>query len=185
MSFDVSSSTIGWAVFNIKNNKINLFDSGFFKPIKKNNIFENLSYVREQIKNLLDEYNPDEIAIEEIARFMPKLSSANTIIVLALYNRMVGLTVFDHLKKIPYLYNVMTIRHSIKLSKELPKKEEIPELVETILNITLPRKYTKNGIIKSELYDEADAIACGLCHWVKTNNLPLIKITSSKVRKKK
>lgn len=168
ISFDISSSVIGWAIFDIdQKSNFKFFDSGWFKPFKKGDIFENLTKLKEKINELLKKYNPTEAAIEDIAQFMPNVSSANTIIKLALYNRVVGLTVFDYLGKSPHLYSVMAIRHGIKLTKSLPKKEEIPNLVENHLGITLPVNYKKTGTVRSELYDEADAIGCGLFHCLK------------------
>lgn len=177
MSFDVSSSVIGWATFNIdKKNNTKLVDSGFFKPSKTGHLFENLKSTKEKILDLLEEHNPNKVAIEDIAQFMPKVSSANTIIKLALYNRLVGLTAFEYLNEIPELYSVMAIRHGLKLTKDLPKKEEIPELVEKLLGVTLPRQYKKTGVVRPELYDEADAIACGLfCCYKLTNKLDDMK----------
>lgn len=177
MSFDVSSSVIGWASLNIdKKENTKLLDSGFFKPSKNGHLFENLKSVKEEILDLLKEHKPDKVAIEDIAQFMPKVSSANTIIKLALYNRIVGLTAYEYLNEVPELYSVMAIRHGLKLTKELPKKEEIPELVEKLLSVTLPRQYKKTGMLRPELYDEADAIACGLfCCYKLTNKLDDMK----------
>lgn len=177
MAFDISSSVIGWAILNInKNNNIKLISSGVYKPPKNGHLFENLKTLKDDIVELLIEHKPDKVAIEDIAQFMPKISSANTIIKLALYNRIVGLTVYEYLGQIPELYSVMAIRHGLKLTKQLPKKEEIPELVEKLLNITLTRQYKKTGAIRSELYDEADAIACGLfCSYKITNKLDEMK----------
>jgi len=177
MSFDVSSSVIGWAIFDIdKANNIKLLDSGFYKPSKSGHLFENLKTLKEDILELLQEHKPDKVAIEDIAQFMPKVSSANTIIKLALYNRLVGLTTYEYLGEIPELYSVMAIRHGLKLTAQLPKKEEIPELVEKLLGVNLPRQYKKTGAIRTELYDEADAIACGLfCCYKMTNKLDEMK----------
>lgn len=170
MSFDVSSSTVGWAVFNVTQDTIKLYKCGYFKPLKKGNIFEKLTDLKLKILDLLKKYQPSEVAIEDIAKFMPKVSSAQTIIILALWNRAVGLTVFDYLGKPPELYSVMSIRHGLKKTKKLPKKEEIPTIVENILLIKLEPEFTKTGKIKPELYDQADAIACGLYHYFKTTD---------------
>ncbi len=177
MGFDISSSVIGWSVFNIdKKQNISLIDSGIYKPSKSGHLFENLKSLKEDILELLIEHKPDKVAIEDVIQYMPRASSANTIIKLSLYNRIVGLTAYEYLEEPPELYSVMAIRHGIKLTKELPKKEEIPELVEKLLSITLTRQYKKTGAIRSELYDESDAIACGLfCCFKLTNKLEEIR----------
>jgi Holliday junction resolvasome RuvABC endonuclease subunit len=182
MSFDISSTTTGWAVFNVdKKNNIKLLDSGFFKPSKNGDIFERLASVRADVNSLLKTFKPEEVAIEDITQFMPKMSSANTIITLALFNRTIGLAVYDFLNKSPHLYSVMAIRHGIKQTADLPKKEEIPALVESLLGVSLPRQYKKNGTPKDELHDEADAIAVGLFHAYKiTNKLESLKSSRKK-----
>lgn len=164
ISFDVSSSTIGWAILDIKKTSFKLYDYGFIKPIKTGHIFERLKKVKEDIVELLVKFKPNKASIEDISQYMPGISSANTIILLALFNRIVGLTVFEYLNEPPELYSVMAIRHGLKQTTTLPKKEEIPQLVENILCIKLPILYKKNGSIKDEYFDQSDAIACGLFH---------------------
>lgn len=181
MSFDVSSSVVGYAVFEIKKSDIKLLHSGTFKPSKRSHLFENLKSLRDDINQLFREHKPDKVAIEDIAQFMPKVSSANTIITLALYNRTVGLAAYEFLDEAPELFSVMTIRHGLKQTKELPKKEEIPQLVESLLGVTLPIRYKKSGAIRPELYDEADAIAVGLyCAYKLTNKLDSVKRSRKK-----
>ncbi|MCP6726354.1 hypothetical protein NL526_30315, partial [Klebsiella pneumoniae] len=76
-------------------------------------------------------------AIEDLIKFMTK-STATTVVVLTTFNRMVCLLAYDYLKKQPELFNVMSIRHALKLNKILPKKEEMPELVAKHLEIKFP-----------------------------------------------
>jgi len=166
LGFDISSSTTAYCVFTIENKSIIKIDHGFFKPPKKGSIFERLLWVENKINDIIQKYNPDEIAIEDIAKFMKNKSTANTIIMLALFNRIIGLTCHK-LNKSPTLYNVLTIRHQIKLSKIPPKKEEIPLLLEKRLNIKFPYLYNKKLEIKKESYDISDAFAVCLTHCLK------------------
>jgi hypothetical protein len=53
---------------------------------------------------------------------------------------MTGLLAHDYLGKSPELINVMSIRHGLKLDKELPKKKDMAALVSHHLMIT----YTKD-----------------------------------------
>lgn len=177
VSFDVSSSTIGWAYLTIDNKKqIKLMQHGYIKPPKTGHLLENLRDTQAEISAILKDIKPNQIAIEDIVQFMPRASSANTVITLATFNRMVGLTALSYLKALPALYSVMTIRHALKQTKELPKKEQIPALVETLLGITLEIPLKKSGKIQVEFYDQADAIAVGLYHCYKlTNRLEDIK----------
>lgn len=161
MSFDISSTTIGWAVLDVINSHISLIDCGFYKPIKKGSIFDRLSCTVTDITALAERFQPTQTGIEDIVQYFPGKSSANTIITLALFNRAIGLA-FHQRGIPPNLCNVMAIRHAIKLSKALPKKEEIPSLVEKHLGVKLPLHLKKDGSPKAETNDVADAVAVGL-----------------------
>lgn len=163
LSFDVSSTTLAWAVLEIDaNNKINFVSADYIKPIKDGNIIERLADTRDKIKKIINDTQPTNIAIEDIISFMQGKSTANTIITLTSFNRMVGLLAHDYLGTSPKLCNVMSIRHCLKTSKVLPKKEEMAELVAKHLNIDFPYEYNKKGKQKVENEDKADAIAVGL-----------------------
>jgi Holliday junction resolvasome RuvABC endonuclease subunit len=162
LSLDVSSTTIGWGVLEIKNNNIKYIDSGYFKPSKKGDIFSKLDGARQYIISLFEKYKPDDIAIEEIVQFMQGKSTAKTIIMLTTYNRCLGLLAYDYLGKPPQMFSVMQIRHGLKINKILPKKEEMPDLVSNHLGITFPWELNKKGAAKVENYDQADGIAVGL-----------------------
>jgi hypothetical protein len=56
----------------------------------------------------------------------------------------------------------MSIRHGLKLDGNLPKKEDMPELVAKHLGITFPYEVNKKGRIKVENYDMADGVAVAL-----------------------
>lgn len=176
LGIDVSSTCVGYSIIEY-DKKIKLINYDHFKPIKSTNIFERMTYTQDQIKSIIDKYKPDEVAIEDIAKmFSAGGSSAGTIITLASFNRAVGL-ICHQSNLFPYLYNVMSIRHGlkkyIKLEK-LPKKEEMPNVIENILNIKYDWLYNRNDKPKTENYDRADAIAVGLYHILFTNKL-LIK----------
>ena len=89
-------------------------------------------------------------------------STAKTVITLTTYNRMIGLVAYDYLAKAPEMFNVMSIRHGLKLNKKLPSKQEIPELVSKHLGITFPYEYKKTGKLKVENEDKADGTAVAL-----------------------
>lgn len=161
MGLDASSATIGYSIVDVMDDNIKLAYSNFFKPPKDGNLFDRLSKTQKIISNILKEYNPDVVAIEEITKFMAGASTATTIITLAVFNRAVGLSCLEFLGHPPGLFNVMKIRHGLKFNKELPKKEEIPELVATHLNIKFPY-IEKNGERIKENFDVADSIAVAL-----------------------
>lgn len=163
LGFDVSSSCIGYAVLEISDNNIIKFVScDNLKPLKRGSIIERLVDTRDKIQTIIGNIKPDYIAIEDIVQFMKGHSTAKTIIMLTTFNRMIGLASYDYLHNSPELFSVMTIRHGLKMSKYLPKKEDIPELVASHLGIVFPYAINKKGNIKTESYDMADGIAVAL-----------------------
>lgn len=168
LSLDASSSTIGMAVMDYDSSSISLIHYEYFKPPKKGNIFERLSKTRFWIQKWVREFKPDVSAVEDIVLYMSKGSTAKTVTTLAIFNRMVGLTLLDEIGKPPFLYNALKIRHQIKPNKNLPAKEDMPELVADIIGFDfdyqMKKKRDGTWEIKEENQDMADAIACGLCH---------------------
>jgi Holliday junction resolvasome RuvABC endonuclease subunit len=178
LGLDVSSTTVGWCILdiNLKTKDVKFIKCSYLKPNKKGTIFDRLELLKKDILIILKTYKPVYVAIEEITQFMPRFSSANTIITLAVFNRMVGLTVKEYTGKNPEMVSVMAIRHALKQTKELPKKEDMPELVKNTLGIIFPYEYKKNGKMKVENEDMADACAVALYFAFKlTNRLEKIK----------
>jgi Holliday junction resolvasome RuvABC endonuclease subunit len=166
LGFDASSTTIGYCIlsWDETTNTISFVKAGYIKPAKKGTIIERIVSTRNQVQKVIVDAKPDYIAIEEIIQFMKGKSTAKTVIMLTKFNRMVCLTSYDYLGKSPTLYSVMTIRHGLKTTKDLPKKEEMPALVAQHLGITFPYEYNKKGGIKVESYDKADGVAVALYH---------------------
>lgn len=185
LGFDISSTCIGYCLLEINDkNEIIFSKCNYYKPTKKGNILERLYDTRNVIKKIIDDYKPDHIAIENIIEFMKNKSSAKTIITLALFNRMVGLVSYDYLKRTPELFNVMQIRHGLKMSPELPKKEDMPELVSKHLGITFPYIYKKNGKIADESGDMADGVAVALYYSFVLTEKIILKDKKPKKKKK-
>ena len=195
LGLDASSKTIGIAIIDYDDNQLSLHDCFYYKPPQKGNIFERMSKVRIYIQKLIDTYKPDDVSLEDIVLHMKGHSTAKTITTLAVLNRTVGTAVFDKHGKAPYLYNVMRIRHAIKNNKDLPPKEEIPNLVADHLGLSFPYLTNskgevvkkKNGDFKEENFDIADGIACALCHVFKDREgvADQLQVKKKKKRKKK
>jgi len=164
LGFDVSSTTIGIGILNWdeSSNDIKYVSMNYIKPIKDGSIIERIVDTRNKIQKILADTKPDYIAIEEIIKFMKGKSTAQTIIMQATFNRMIGLVSYDYLGRAPELFNVLSIRHGIKINKTFPKKEDIPDLVAKHLGITFPYEYKKTGKLKVENGDKADGMAVAL-----------------------
>lgn len=164
LGFDVSSTTIGWCAidWDETKNTLKFSDCGYYKPIKKGTIVERIVKTRDDILKIIERVKPDYIGVEDIIQFMQGKSTAQTIIVLTTFNRMICLLAHDWLQGKPELFSVMTIRHGLKKGKDLPKKEDMPELVAEHLGIKFPYVYGKKGALKVESYDTADGVAVAL-----------------------
>jgi hypothetical protein len=189
VGLDISSTTIGYGILSTDGYKIDYIDSGWIKPSKKGTIFDRLEDARRKIEIILHKYQPDFIGIEDIVQFMPDKTSANTVITLAIFNRVLGMLAFDFLTAkyerptLPSLFNVLAIRHGIKLDSNLPNKSNIPELVAKRLGIIFPYDYKKSGEIKTESFDEGDGIAVSLYYAMILTGQKILKIKKKKKRK--
>ena len=164
LGFDVSSTTIGYCVLDVDltYNTITFVSASYLKPVKKGSIIERIVDTRNKIQKIISDTEPDLIAIEDIIQFMKGASTAKTIIMLTTFNRMIGLAAYDYAGKVPELFSVMSIRHGLKTSKDLPKKEDMPELVAKHLGIKFPYEINKKGKVKVESFDMADGVAVAL-----------------------
>lgn len=187
LGWDVSSTTIGYCflLWNDETNEIKFESCNYLKPIKKGDIFERLDNTRKKVKAITENFKPDYIGVENIIEFMKGASGAKTIIMLALFNRTIGLVAYDYLGKSPELFNVMQIRHGLKFGTELPKKEEMPELVAKHLGITFPYVYKKNKKIADESGDMADGVAVALYYAHVLSGKIVLKDKKPKKKKKK
>ncbi len=189
LGIDCSSTTIGYCVLEIDDNDQIVYKSvNYLKPIKEGTIIERIVDTRNKIQDIINDVKPDYIGIEDIIQFMQGKSTAQTIIMLTTFNRMVCLLAHDYLHRNPELFSVMTIRHGLKIGKDLPKKEDMPELVAKHLGITFPyERITKGktkGNIKVESYDMADGMAVALyLAFVLTGKVKR-KVKKPKVKKK-
>ena len=169
MGLDASTATIGVSLLKVNDELVELVHYEYFKPSKDGEIFEKLAEVYNFIQNKIKELKPDEIVLEDIILFMAGKSTAKTICGLAIINRTVGLAIYNLTGKPPILLNVLKIRHTIKLDKKFPSKEEIPALIAIRLGIEFPWIYKTNkktGVVKilTENFDIADSISAAYAH---------------------
>lgn len=166
LGLDISSTTIGWALVKEEGGQFSCDGYGYYKPDKKKDLFESLHDVRKWAQDLITSYNPDEVAIEDISEHFTNKSTSKTIIKLAVYNRTVGLAVYEWKEVAPSLMNVNTIRSLIKPKGYRGKlaKTDVPAVVSAIMKMPFPWKYKRNGNIADESYDMADAMAVALAH---------------------
>jgi Holliday junction resolvasome RuvABC endonuclease subunit len=187
LGFDVSSSCIGYCILDVDEqaNKIDFVHANYIKPPKKGNIIERIAKTRQEIQEVIQQYKPDCIGVEEIIQFMKGKSTAKTIIMLTTFNRMTGLVAYDYLTHPPEMFNVMSIRHGLKMDQELPKKEDMPALVSAHLGITFPYQLDKKGKVKVESFDMADGVAVALYYAFVLTGRVVRKLKKKATRKAK
>lgn len=169
LSFDISSSTIGWSIIKYNKDEYVLEEYGHIKPPQKEKEkIIKLSETYNIIKKLLDEKKPDEIAVEQYAnKFTRGKSTANTIIVLSTYNEMVKLCCYREKNLLCNQYAATSIRSKIGkyFNKEIKNKDDAFDYVKNnVKNFKTISNKLNN--IKKECYDEADSICVGICHFI-------------------
>ncbi len=180
LSLDVSSSIVGFALFEYDQAIVNFLEYGYFKPPNKKQSQDNLPLrLQKTIDNLnviFDKFDPNEIVIEDYAkRFSAGKSKAQTILLLAVFNEVSDLTAYQKLNKKSFRYPVATIRSTLGKHfgiKIVSKDEVFPVIVEKFTKFKL--QYNKNQNVHDFCYDEADAIALGAVHILKQTKGNLI-----------
>ncbi len=170
LSLDISSSTIGWATMSKVGDKIILNNYGHIKPMSKKKSDDNLSLRLKDILTRMEELfkneNPDEIVIEDyLKRFSKGRSSANTIILLAVFNEIITMAGYSFTGKKPSRYSVTSLRALVnkKYGKKIKDKDDVINFVASEFS-NYKTTLNRAGNIKTECEDEADSIILGLSH---------------------
>ncbi len=174
LSLDISSSTIGWSIFEYDQTTSSLISYGHFKPPTKKQAKDVLPYRLEKaaqfLEKLIDAYKPNDVVIEDYAKqFSKGKSQASTIILLATFNELLGWISYKKIGKDVERIPVTTIRSIIGKHfqiKIVSKDDIFPVLVKNCL--TYKTQLNKIGNIKKECGDEIDSIACGMT-WILKN----------------
>jgi hypothetical protein len=179
LGLDVSTKTIGWALFDIETK--NLLELTHISPISQPNLenkIEELLIKSGSFKDKLTQYvglNITDVVIEE-----PLLNSnnINTVGTLIRYNTLICKEVYDILGIVPQFISTYNSRKYAfpelvqknnkdkfvlfgGLDKNIDKKMIIWELVSK-KEPQITWQYTKNNTLKKENYDMSDAYTCVL-----------------------
>lgn len=179
LGLDISTTCVGISVIDYIDNKFDLVYIGHFEPLKSisdkklkdldnSEFLDMLINSKMTILELIKKYNPDKMCIEDYIRYMQGGSGANTILPLAALNRTLCLSAYEYMncdKEKLNICNVMSIRSLIRRAAKLetvPKKEELPQLLEKLMNINIPIIYEqtkKKQKISAKTFDQTDSIA--------------------------
>ena len=187
LGLDVSTKTIGWALFDIESK--NLLELTHISPVPKpkvENKIEELLLKSNIFRNKLQDYvglGITKVIIEE-----PLLNSNNvyTVGTLMRYNTLICREVYDVLGVVPELISTYNSRkfafpHLVQKNdkgkfvlfggfpKDIDKKVIIWELVAK-REPQITWQYTKNNTLKKENYDQTDAY-CAALVFMKMNEI--------------
>ena len=155
LGFDPGIATLGYGVIKTeKGKKPQMLDYGIVSTPKEENIAVRLAMLEKGVRQILDKYKPDEIAIEEL--FFAK--NVNTGIAVAHARGVVLLTCIKECGKI-FEYTPLQIKQALT-GYGRAEKPQIQAMVKMFLNL--------KAVPKPD--DAADALAVALTH-AQTNKL--------------
>ena len=155
LGFDPGLATLGYGVIKTdKNGKAEMLDYGIISTPKEENLAVRLALLEKGVKQVIDKFKPDEIAIEEL--FFAK--NVKTGIAVAHARGVILLTAIKENGRI-YEYTPLQIKQALT-GYGRAEKFQIQQMVKTFLRL--------NNIPKPD--DAADALAVALTH-AQTNKL--------------
>jgi len=151
LGMDPGTTIMGYGVILIKNKEIKLLQYGVIKLSKYPNHAIKLSKIFERVQQLIEEYMPDEVAIEAPffgtnVQSMLKLGRAQGVAMAAALSRDVPIVEYAP-KKVK-----MAVTGNGNASKE-----QVAAMVERLVNQKL----------EADFFDATDALAVALCHYFK------------------
>ena len=148
MGIDPGLIQTGFGIITINNNKSNLIDYGIIKPSPNENLAKRLFTIFKDICNIIEDFNPQIFAIEDI--FYGK----NVKSVLRLGQARGASMVAAALKQIPiYEYSARKVKQSVTGNGNAHKSQ-----VQFMVKATLQMDHIP------EPMDASDALAVALCH---------------------
>ena len=155
LGIDPGTSLLGYGLIQIKEKKISLINMGVIHLSKLHSHEIKLKKIFSRILNLIDEYKPDEVAIEapfygKNVQSMLKLGRAQGVAMAASLYR--DVPIFEYAPK--------KIKMSITGNGNA-SKEQVAGMLKSILNI---KEMPKN-------LDASDGLAAALCHFYQNKTL--------------
>ena len=153
MGIDPGQATVGWGVVDYRNSELVTLGYGAIRTPKGMSQPERLEFIYHRIQELLKEYSPDYVAIEELF-FSRNVTSAMAV---AEARGVIQLAVHTH-RNTPYKipmenYKPNTIKKAVTGSGRA-SKEEVQRAVQMYLGM--------EGPVKPD--DAADALAVAITH---------------------
>jgi hypothetical protein len=186
LGLDISTKTIGWALFDLKDR--NLLELTHVSPVikpKPEDKMEEMMYKVDAFEDKLNNYK--NLGITKVIIEEPLLNSNNvwTVGTLLRYNSMISRSIYNILGIIPNYISTYNSRKCAwpELVQEndkgkrvlfggLPKTIDKKELIWNKVSDAEPQitwLYTRNNTLKKECFDQADAYTCVLGYMKKEN----------------
>lgn len=148
LGIDPGSNITGYGIVHIKKSQLVLVSAGVFNNSAEDDHFIKLRSIFNSVLNLIDEFHPDELAIEEPfygknVQSMLKLGRAQGVAIAAALYRNLPVTGYSPRK----------IKQSIT-GKGNASKEQVASMLQRILNFENDLKHL----------DATDALAVAVCH---------------------
>ena len=155
VGFDPGLATLGYGVISVDNRgRAEMIDYGIISTPKDENLAVRLAMLEKGVKQVINTFKPNEIAIEEL--FFAK--NVKTGIAVAHARGVILLTAIKECGKI-FEYTPLQIKQALT-GYGRAEKNQIQQMVKTMLKL--------KGIPRPD--DSADALAVALCH-AQTNKL--------------
>ncbi|MBO7610261.1 MAG: crossover junction endodeoxyribonuclease RuvC [Muribaculaceae bacterium] len=164
IGIDPGTSVMGYGLLGVKNKKPSLIVMGVIKLSRMEDHYMRLHRIYERVKGLIDEFLPDEMAIEapffgKNVQSMLKLGRAQGVAIAAALSHEVPITEYEPRK----------IKMAIT-GNGAASKEQVAAMIQRELNISDDQM--------PQLLDATDALAAALCHYYE--GLKPIKSSGSK-----
>ncbi|WP_080903055.1 crossover junction endodeoxyribonuclease RuvC [Parabacteroides sp. Marseille-P3160] len=155
LGIDPGTIVMGYGLLHIVDNKPVVGTMGFLQLNKYDDHYLRLRRIFERVISLIDEYHPDELAIEapffgKNVQSMLKLGRAQGVAIAAALSRDLPI----------YEYAPLKIKMSITGSGSA-SKEQVSGMLQRILHIPEEHMLTQ--------LDATDGLAAALCHFYQTN----------------
>lgn len=154
LGIDPGTTIMGYGLIHIKNNKVLVLALGVLHLSKLKDHPSKLKKIFERVLSLVDEFHPDELAIEapfygKNVQSMLKLGRAQGVAIAAALYRTVPI----------FEYSPKKIKQSVTGNGNA-SKEQVARMLISILNFD-----TKNYEL-----DATDALGAAVCHYFQSNN---------------
>lgn len=154
LGIDPGTLLMGFGIIEIQTKNVVLLSMGVLKLSSKKDPHERLRLIHKKVKELIDEFRPNDFAIEapffgKNVQSMLKLGRAQGVAIASAMQA--GLTVTE--------YSPKKIKQSITGNGNADK-EQVWKMLQTILILKKEIKY----------YDASDALAVAVCHHFQNNN---------------